>query len=113
MFLLFFTVALGIFFSVFATQNTGLISLNFVGFTIPNIPIYLAILVPVLITLLVGWFIQFIRSISSRMAGSGQTTKINELKKELAEITREHHKLELENTKFKTELGESEDDNSI
>jgi uncharacterized integral membrane protein len=57
MFTLFFTVTLGIFFSVFATQNTGLISLNFIGYTIPNIPVYLAILVPVLMTLLVSWLV--------------------------------------------------------
>ena len=113
MFTLFFTVTLGIFFSVFATQNTGLISLNFVGYTIPNIPVYLAILVPVLITLLVGWFIQFIRSISTRMTGSNQKNKINDLKKELAEVTKDLHKNELENAKFKNELGEPQDDNSI
>lgn len=113
MFTLFFTVALGIFFSIFATQNTGLISLNFVGYTIPNVPIYLAILVPVLITLTVGWFIQFIRSISTRMAGSNQKNKINDLKRELAEVTKDLHKMELENAKFKNELGEPQDENSI
>lgn len=113
MFTLFFTVTLGILFSIFATQNTGLINLNFVGYSIPNVPIYLAILVPVLLTLLVGWFIQFIRSISTRMAGSGQKNKINDLKRELAEVTKELHKMELENAKFKNELGEPQDENSI
>ena len=92
MFTLFFTVALGIFFSVFATQNTGLVSLNFVGYTIPNIPIYLAILVPVLITLLVGWFIQFIKSISSRMAGSSQK---NEQPRGRADGVSEEHGLRI------------------
>lgn len=113
MFTLFFTVALGIFFSIFATQNTGLVNLNFIGYTIPNIPIYLAILIPVFLTLLLGWFIQFIRSISTRMAGSSQKSKINELKKELGEVTKDLHKNELENAKFKNELGEPQDDNSI
>lgn len=113
MFTLFFTVALGIFFSIFATQNTGLVSLNFVGYTIPNIPIYLTILVPVLATLLVSWFIQFVRSISTKMTGSSQKNKINDLKKELGEVTKDLHKNELENAKFKNELGEPQDDNSI
>lgn len=113
MFTLFFTVALGIFFSVFATQNTGLVSLNFIGYSIPNVPIYLAILVPVLVSLSASLFIQFIRNISSRMAGSSQKNKINDLKRELGDVTKELHKNELENAKFKNELGEPQDDNSI
>ena len=113
MFTLFFTVALGIFFSVFATQNTSLISLNFIGYTIPNVPIYLAILVPVLVSLSVSLFIQFVRNISTGMAGSNQKNKINDLKRELGEVTKDLHKNELENAKFKNELGEPQDDNSI
>ena len=113
MFTLFFTVALGIFFSVFATQNTSLISLNFIGYTIPNVPIYLAILVPVLVSLSVSLFIQFVRNISTGMTGSNQKNKINDLKRELGEVTRDLHKNELENAKFKNELGEPQDDNSI
>jgi regulator of replication initiation timing len=47
------------------------------------------------------------------MTGSNQKNKINDLKKELAEVTKELHKNELENAKFKNELGEPQDDNSI
>lgn len=47
------------------------------------------------------------------MTISSQQGKIKNLKKELAEVTKELHKMELENAKFKNELGEPQDENSI
>ena len=113
MLILFLTVALSIAFSIFATQNTGLITLYFYNFSTPNLPIYLVILASALVAFAFSLILQVIKNLSSGMTISGQKNKIKELKKELAEITREHHKLELENAKFKAELGEPEDENSI
>lgn len=42
-----------------------------------------------------------------------QKNTIGNLKRELAEVTKSNHKLELENAKFKGENGEPEDTNSI
>ena len=110
---LFLAIVISIIFSIFATQNTGLVTLYFYNFSIPNIPIYLVILASVLTALVSSLVLQVIKNLSSGLQISSQKSKIKDLKRELAEITREHHKLELENTKFKTELGESEDENSI
>lgn len=113
MLILFLAVAISILFSMFATINTSLITLNFGYFTLPNIPLYLAILVPVLLTLIVSLFVQVVRNLSSILIISRQKKNIKELKRELAEVTKKCHKIELENAKFKNELGEPTDENSI
>ena len=113
MFVLFLAVTVSILFSIFATLNTGLITLNFGYFTIPNTPIYLSILVPVLLTLVASLIVQVIRNITSILKIRSQKNTIKDLKRELAEVTKNFHKLELENAKFKSELGEPTDTNSI
>lgn len=110
---LFFIVIVSILFSIFATLNTGLVSFNFGYLVIPNVPIYLAILIPVLLTIVVSLIVHAIRNLSSTLTISNQKNKIKELKRELAEVTKNYHKLELENAKFKAESGEPEDENSI
>lgn len=47
------------------------------------------------------------------MTISNQKSKIKVLKRELAEVTKDLHKMELENAKFKAEAGEPQDENSI
>jgi uncharacterized membrane protein (DUF106 family) len=110
---LFLTVVVSILLSMFATLNTGTVSLHFGYFTISNAPVYLAILIPVLLTLAVSLIVHVIRNLTSILIISGQKKKINGLRRELAEVTKNYHKLELENAKFKVEVGEPEDENSI
>lgn len=112
-FILFCIVALSITFSVFATQNVSLITLYFLGYNIHNIPVYLVVLLPVLLSLLFCAFVQFIRNISSNHIIKHQKKLISGLKRDLGEVTKELHKLELENAKFKNELGEPQDEDSI
>ncbi len=112
-FILLCTVALSIIFSIFATQNTGLVTLFFSNYKISDIPVYLIILIPVLLSLISCTFIQFFRNLSSNYTIKHQKKLINGLKRDLGEVTKELHKLELENAKFKSELGEPQDDDSI
>lgn len=113
MLILFLAIVLSIVFSLFATQNTGLITLYFYSISLPNIPIYLVVLASILLTFVISLMIQFIKNLFSGMTISNQKSKIKELKRELAEVTKDFHKLELENAKFKNELGEPQDENSI
>lgn len=110
---LFLTVIVSILFSMFATLNTDVVTLHFGYFTISNAPVYLAILIPVLLTLAVSLIVHVVRNLSSILMISGQKKKIVGLRRELAEVTKNFHKLELENAKFKAETGEPEDENSI
>jgi uncharacterized membrane protein (DUF106 family) len=113
MFTLLLTATISILFGIFATQNTGLVTLNFGGYFLPTLPIYLAILIPVLLTLVVALGIQIIRNLSTILTLRSQKNTIKTLKRELAEVTKSLHKSELENVKFKAETGQPDDVNSI
>jgi len=113
MLILFLAIVLSIIFSIFATQNTGQVTLFFYNFSLPNIPIYLVVLTSALVSFILSLIFQLIKNLSTGLTISSQKTKVNELKKELAEVTRELHKIELENAKYKAELGEPDDENSI
>lgn len=110
---LFSAVALSILFSIFATQNTGPVNLNFGSYTIPNVPTYLVILAPLLIGLILAIFFHLTKNLSQSLTISEQKDELKRLKKDLAEITKSAHKLEVENAKIKAENGTGEDEDSI
>ncbi len=107
------TVVLGVIFAIFATQNTEGVAVNFGNYTLSNIPIYLVILVPLLIGLLLAYFIYVIRDLSQNLTIDEQKEKMQRLKKELAEVAKAAHKFQVENIKIKKENGEPTDPNSI
>ncbi len=106
-------VTLGILFAIFATQNTGPVSLNFGNFVISSVPVYLIILVPLLIGLLLALFFHLAKDLSQSLTINEQKDEIKKDKQDLAEITKSSHKFEVENAKIKTENGEPTDENSI
>ncbi len=106
-------VALGVIFAVFSTQNTAPISLNFGQYVLPNIPTYLAILIPLLAGLGIALFLHIARDLSQRLTISEQKDAIKNLKKEVAEVTKEAHKFQLESTRLKSENGHTDDEDSI
>jgi uncharacterized integral membrane protein len=107
------SVALGVLFALFATQNTSPVTLNFGGRTLANIPIYLAILIPLLTGLTLALLFHIVKGLSQNLTISEQKDQMKNLKKELAEVTKDAHKFQLENTKLKTENGNPEDEDSI
>ena len=54
-----------------------------------------------------------VKDLSASLTINEGKTRVKSLKKELAEVTKEAHKLEIENAKLKTQTGEPEDENSI
>lgn len=107
------TAVMSILFAIFATQNTGLVDLNFGNYFVTTIPIYIAILIPILLSLVISFTLQLINNFANILTIRNQKKTIKNLKRELAEVTKELHKSELENVKFKAELGEPKDANSI
>ena len=107
------TGILGLGFALFAVQNTEPVSLNFGSYTFAGIPVYLLILIPLLVGVLLSWFINLAKGLSQSLTINEQKDKLKESKKEVAELTKMVHKLELENTKLKTEQGKEEDENAI
>jgi uncharacterized integral membrane protein len=114
MLVLILIVVFGVAFSFFATLNTSPISLNFGHYTLADLPIYIVVLGSLALGLLISGFIYLIRTLSSSLTISEKDTELKTLKKEFNEITKEAHKLEIENTKLKTKLDEEDfDDESI
>ena len=107
------TVILATLFAFFATQNTSSVSLNFAGYVLSGIPLYLAILVPFLAGLLLAFVLHTMKDLSSSLTISGEKSKVKKLKEEITEITKQAHHLELENAKLKAQTGEADDENSI
>lgn len=113
MLILVFTVVMATIFAFFATQNTSSVSLTFLGYAIPDIPVYLAVIIPFLVGLLVSFLFHMAKDLSSSLTINEEKGKIKNLKKELAEVTKRAHQLEVENAKLKTQVGEPDDENSI
>lgn len=107
------TVTLGLGFALFATQNTQEVTLNFGKYYLPNIPIYVVVLGTLFIGLLAAFIAYFGNHLSSQLTISEQTDELKKLKEENAEVVKRAHKLELENTKLKTKLGEEIDGDSL
>lgn len=99
--------------AIFATQNTGATSLNFGSYQISNIPVYLAVLIPLFAGVIIAFFLHIARDLSQSLTINEDKDRIRNLKKNLAEITKVAHKLELENIKLKSENGAPKDENSI
>jgi uncharacterized integral membrane protein len=104
------TVLLGLGFALFATQNTTPVSIYVGSNTFADIPLYLVILLSILLPLLISGFIYLLRSLSSSLTLSEKEEDIKKTKQELAEITKQAHKLEIENTKLRAELGKGDED---
>jgi len=107
------TVLLGLGFALFATQNTGVVTLNFGQFYLYNIPLYLVILATLIIGLCASFIIYITRDLSARLTEDEMKDELKKLKSENAELVKSLHKFELENTKLKAKTGEEFDDDSI
>ncbi len=108
------SVILGLGIGFFATQNGELISLYFGSFTLPNVPVYLAVVGALLLGLLLAWIFYILRSFSSSMTLHSKESKLKEANKTIAQITKSLHQLEIENARLKEKSGEEgPDDKSI
>lgn len=108
------TVALGLAFALIAVQNTQTANLNLWSYYLPNVPVYLIALIPLLLGLLASLIIHTLKDLSSTLTITKQSSDIKKTREENAELLNKNHKLEIENTKLKSKLGEDEsDDNSI
>ncbi len=107
------TMVLGLGFAIFATQNTGAVTLNFGRYFIPDIPLYLVILISLLMSLFFAFIIYITRDLSAKITESEMKDETKKLKEENIELTKRVHKLEIENTKLKSKLGEDFDEDSI
>lgn len=97
--------------SYLATQNTSGITLHVASYTFKNLPIYLIILASLLVGLLFSWLVFTLKVISFTLQLREKDGLLKEVKKKNAEIVKQVHQLELENTQLKTkyELDDTDD----
>lgn len=107
------TLFFGLVIAFFATQNTGVISLHFLNYTIPGIPLYVVIICALIVGLFLSWIISMVNGVATGLTIRGKESKIKDYKKENTELVKEVHKLEIENTKLKAETNAPDDDNSL
>src|SRR3989344_4929751 len=105
-------VTFGLFFGYFATLNTTSVSINMWGYPLEGVPLYLLALASLGIGILLASVFYIFKSLSSQFA-LGKKEREN-ASKEIAEVTKKVHELELDNTRLKTETGEVQtDENSL
>lgn len=107
-------VIFGLIFGYFSTQNTGSVTLNFWQYSWHNVPIYLVVLVSLATGLVLAAVIGILKSWGAKFKIGKKESELKKAEEEKTELTKRVHKLELENTKYKTELGEGDsDENAI
>lgn len=97
----------------FATQNVQQVSVTFANYQLTDIPMYAVVLVSLLTGFFISWIISLAGSISSTLTIHGKNTKIKKSKKDIADLIKQNHQLELENNKLKTELDRAADEKSL
>lgn len=107
-------IIFGLAFSYFATVNTAAISINFGFYTLSSVPVYLVILASIAIGVFVAAGFYLIKSLSDSLTIGEEKDKLKKAREERNELVKKSHKLELENTKLKAQLGKDTfDDDSI
>ena len=91
----------GLIFAYFAFQNTAVITLNFLNYSIPGIPAYVVITGALLVGLIFSWFLSLMKGIGTDMTIRGKNSKIKDSGKEIDTLNKKIQLLELENSKLK------------
>lgn len=102
---LIFILLVGAAITFLSLQNTAVVSLTFLTYTFPNLPIHFVIIGSILVGVVLAYIISFINSISTFMVIRDQHKKIGQEKREVAELTKRVHQLEIENVGLKNETG--------
>lgn len=113
MFALIVLVVFGIGVAYFATQNTQSVSIALAGYPLTGTPLYLIVLISLLLGFVVSWIISLVDVISSALKIHGRDSTIKDASKQISELTKRVHQLELENERLKGESGHPSDDKSL
>jgi len=107
-------VIVGLLFALFATNNTGVVTITLGQFISYSTPLYVAILTSFVIGLALASLFYVFKSVTTGFMLRKHKIERKEAKDEIVELTKRIHKLELENERLKTENGiENEDTNSL
>ncbi len=100
-------VIFGLAIAYFATQNTTGVTIRLAQYTWTQVPLYIVTVGSLLIGVFIAWIISLVDVISSTLTIHGKESAIKEAKKTIADLTKQVHHLELENTQLKAEMHKS------
>lgn len=83
--------------------NFVLVSVNFGFFIIDGIPLFYVIVGSILFGLILSYLVYFVNSISTSFTLRGKNNQIKKEQKEVLELTKRVHQLELENERQKND----------
>jgi len=104
------TILLTLGVAFFATQNTTTVPIIVANAPIPDVPVYVIVIVSLLTGMLVAWLLSLLKSLSSSLTIRNRDNALKESKKTITELTKRVHVLEIENTELKSELPDHVDD---
>jgi len=115
MIVIIFAILLSLEVAYFATQNVSVVSLRFGPYVLTGVPVYVALLCALLLGLIIAWIFHLIPSFSSHVALHGKERELKEADREIAQLTKTIHQLELDNARLRVKAGEEEsaDDKSL
>lgn len=106
-------VVIGVLFAYFATLNTTLTAINLGGYIVSDIPLYIVVISAFAIGLFTGGLFSVVKQLLNQRKLYKQNSQLSKIKQDTLSLTREIHKLEIENARLKTKLGESVDDAEV
>lgn len=96
-------IIFGIGLILFTTQNSQIISINFAGYRMSGIPLYVLVLVSLIVGFVVSWLMSLMGVISSAFKIHGKENTIKNDNKKIVDLNKKINQLELENERLKNE----------
>ena len=107
-------IGFGLIFGYFATLNTATVSVHFGSSSVESVPMYVLILLSFGVGVLFATIFYLMKLFGIQRLLNKRDKESLAYDKEIAELTKLAHKLEIENTRLKTKNGEeTEDDDSL
>lgn len=99
--ILIIAVIFGLWFTFFATQNNMPVNLQFAGYTLPSIPLYMVALGALLVGLLISWVINMFEGAASFFKIHSKDQSLHKMDSELDKLRAKIQTLEVENAELK------------
>ena len=96
----------------FATQNPQTTTVTLANYPLSDVPLYVVVLFSLLLGIGVSWFLSLFGTISSFFTNKNKETKIRQGNREITQLTKRIHQLELENERLKSKR-EARDEKSL
>lgn len=98
-------IVFGLFFGYFATLNTALVSIHFGAMSVPQIPMYVLVILSFALGVVFASLFYFVKYVAVQLSIRRNSQELDDNKKTSAELLKKIHQLELENTKLKVKNG--------